>query len=340
MIGNNEFNQLHGELVESDFAPPWWARNRHIQTIWPRFFQRRRSFFPRIQRLKLPDGDFVDLAWGRQKNNFKGIVVIFHGLEGSVNSHYANDVMAHFEQQDWMPVLMHFRGCSGAANLTQRAYHSGDTEDALYFLDWLENLYPDVPKAAVGFSLGANMLLKLLGENPQQMNLKAAVAISPPMRLEECASSINQGFSRLYQKYLLKSMVNNLIDKLEDVDYSAFPMINREKVKSLKSFREFDDLITAPVHGFGNADNYYEKCSAMGFLKKIMNPTLILHAKDDPFMNEAVIPLASDLSPFVRYELSEKGGHVGFMQGSPINPRIWFHTRVSDFLKPFLQANQ
>lgn len=335
MTGNNEFDQLVGEVLTSQFRPPWWATNRHVQTIWPRFFLKRQSFTPQWERLELPDGDFVDLAWGEKHQSAKGVMVLFHGLEGSVNSHYANDMMAVFERQGWITVLMHFRGCSGETNRTTRAYHSGETTDALYLLNWLKDKFPGLPIMAIGFSLGANMLLKLLGENPKQDILHCAVAVSPPMKLDECALSINQGFSRLYQGHLMKSMVANLLSKMQDIDYSAFPAITHQKVSSLKNFREFDDLVTAPLHGFDGADDYYHKCSAFSYLKHIATPTLILHAADDPFMNEKVIPLASDLSPFVRCEVSKKGGHVGFMQGSPLNPTIWLHERVTEFVQPF-----
>ena len=321
-----------GQVIKSTFSPPWWARNRHVQTIFPRFFQRRQQLHTTHERLSLPDGDFVDLAWGQKPENNKGMVVLFHGLEGSVRSHYANDIMAHLQQRGWWPVLMHFRGCGGEVNATPRAYHSGETEDAMFFLDWLQHRYPDVKKYALGFSLGANMLLKLLGENPMQRFVDAAVAVSPPLRLKECAQSINQGFSRLYQRYLLNSMVKNLASKMRKIDYSKVLTTVPQDLSVLRSFQDFDEHITAPLHGFANALDYYDKCSGLQFLKCILTPTLILHAKDDPFMNEAVIPTPEELSPAVRYELSEKGGHVGFLQGAPWRPQIWMHERIERFL--------
>lgn len=334
---NINTNSKLGQSVVSDFHPPWWARNRHIQTIWPRFFQRRMPLDIRMQRLTLPDGDFVDIAWGTEPEKITGIVVFFHGLEGSVRSHYANDMMATLEQQGLLVVLMHFRGCSGEQNTLPRAYHSGETEDALFFLNYLQELYPDTPKVAVGFSLGANMLLKLLGENPQQQYLQAAVAVSAPMLLDECATSINQGFSRLYQKYLLGSMVKNLLSKIEKMSYPN--ELTSARVKKLRSFREFDQHVTAPLHGFSGADDYYRQCSALGYIKDIRTPTLVLHAKDDPFMNDKVIPASHQLSPLVRLEVSKYGGHVGFMQGSPWRPKIWMHKRVKDFISGYLGAN-
>jgi predicted alpha/beta-fold hydrolase len=288
-----------------------------------------------MQRLTLPDGDFVDLAWGAEPEKITAIVVLFHGLEGSVRSHYANDMMATLQQQGLLVVLMHFRGCSGELNTLPRAYHSGETEDAQFFLQYLHELYPHVPKMAVGFSLGANMLLKFLGENPQQQYLQAAVAISAPMLLAECANSINQGFSRLYQKYLLGSMLKSLLSKIDIMDYPN--NLTAGQVKQIRSFREFDQHVTAPLHGFSGADDYYQQCSAMGFLKNIQIPTLVLHALDDPFMNHKVIPASHELSPLVRLEVSKYGGHVGFMQGTPWRPQIWLHRRVKDFIGSYLQ---
>lgn len=328
----------HGKVIKSDFRAPWWARNRHVQTIWPRLVQKRLPLSYRKQRLELPDGDFVDLAWGEQVDDPKGMVVLFHGLEGSIESHYANDLMANCIELGWLPVLMHFRGCGEGINKLPRAYHSGETSDPLYFLEWLDEQYPDLSKVAVGFSLGANMLLKLLGENPQQRFVKAAVAVSPPLQLNECAVSINKGFSRLYQQHLMKSMVATLGEKMSRMDYSSHVSLSSDNLVELKTFRDFDEHVTAPLHGFEGADDYYQRCSGMQFLQHITTPTLVLHAKDDPFMNNNVIPVAEQLSPMVRYELSDKGGHVGFMQGSPWRPKVWMHSRITDYICSFMQS--
>ena len=324
-----------GSIVQSEFKPAWWARNRHVQTIWPRFFQRRLPLSLTWQRLELPDGDFVDVSWAPEPVNKKGIAVLFHGLEGSARSHYAHDMLAVLAKNGWHAVLMHFRGCGNGNNRLARAYHSGDTGDAIFFLNWLQQRFPDVTKVGVGFSLGANMLLKLLGEHPAQHWLKAAVAISPPFRLQECASAISRGFSNNYQKYLLKSMVNKVRDKMTRIDFRPWLKVGSRDVEQIGSFAEFDELITAPLHGFSDAKDYYLKCSASAFTTAIETPTLILHAEDDPFMTANIVPDSSELSGAVRLELSKKGGHVGFMQGSPWRPRIWTHERVLQFVNRF-----
>lgn len=324
--------RTHGHIIKSSFKPAKWAKNRHIQTIWPRFIQPRKNLQYTTERLNTPDGDFVDLAWSPSPNESKGTVVIFHGLEGSIRSHYANDLMAFLYRQGWQVVLMHFRGCSGEPNKTTRTYHSGDTRDALFVLDYLKSKFSHQLMVGIGFSLGGNMLLKLLGEHPSQSWLNAACVISAPLKLVECSRSINQGFSRVYQRYLLASMRRTLLKKMQNIDYSTDLPLTEAHVKAISTFREFDDLVTAPLHGYEDAVDYYEKCSGYYFLRAVRTPTLVLHSKDDPFMNEHVIPEETDLSTSVTMELSEQGGHVGFMQGPPWKPVIWFHQRIADFL--------
>lgn len=341
MFSESQSNQnvRYGEIVESDFRPPWWAKNRHVQTIFPRFIQKRVKLDYRKEKLALPDDDFVNLIWAGDVQKSSGIIALFHGLEGSIRSHYTNDMAANFVKQGYAVVLMHFRGCGGEQNAKPRAYHSGETEDAWYFLNWLEQKFPDTRKAAMGFSLGANMLLKLLSEQPKQQIIKAAMAVSTPFNLAICANSINQGFSKVYQAYLLKSMVNNLLIKMGKIDYGKLLKVTESQIKQFKSFRDFDEHITAPLHGFVNADDYYQKCSSGNFLSKIATPTLIVHAKDDPFMHESIVPKANLLSSNVCLEVSEKGGHVGFMQGTPWRPKIWMQQRANIFFEPFITGN-
>jgi predicted alpha/beta-fold hydrolase len=329
-------NVRYGEIVESDFKPPWWAKNRHVQTIFPRFIQKRAKLDYRKQKLALPDGDFVNLIWAGDVKKSSGLIAMFHGLEGSIRSHYINDMAANFVEQGYAVVLMHFRGCGGEQNATPRAYHSGETKDAWYFLNWLEQKFPESRKVAMGFSLGANMLLKLLSEQPRQKIVKAAMAVSTPFNLALCATIINQGFSKVYQAYLLNSMVNNLLIKMRNIDYGTLLKVTELQIKQFKSFRDFDEHITAPLHGFVDADDYYKKSSSRNFLKGIATPTLVVHAKDDPFMHQSIVPDADVLSSSVCIEVSEKGGHVGFMHGTPWRPEIWMQQRANTFFQPFI----
>lgn len=326
----------HGRITRSRFTPARWARNRHVQTIWPRFIQKRQPVKYTWERLITPDDDFLDIAWGPKPVEVTGIAVMFHGLEGSIRSHYANDMMAALSQRGWQVVMMHFRGCSGEINRQPRAYHSGETSDPAFFLTWLEKRHPGIPKVAIGFSLGGNMLLKLLGEHPSQPWLQAAIAVSAPMKLAACSDSINQGFSKLYQNYLLKSMKSTLLKKMQRIDYGGTIDISMQEVKQLDSFKAFDESVTAPLHGFTDAADYYEKCSAYPFLSAIHCPTLILHSLDDPFMHPSVVPEEKDLARAVTLELSEYGGHVGFVQGNVTAPTIWLQSRAIEFFNAYL----
>ncbi|MBQ4829255.1 hydrolase [Alteromonas sp. CI.11.F.A3] len=329
----------HGKIIKSSFRVPSWAKNRHVQTIWPRFIQKRLPLKYSMERLTLPDDDFVDVAWGPKPAEPSGIIVMFHGLEGSIRSHYANDMMANLSVNGWQVVMMHYRGCSGVPNLKPRGYHSGETGDPSFFLDWLNQKFPQIPKVAVGFSLGGNMLLKLLGENPAQKWLNAAIAISSPLKLSECAKSINHGFSRVYQKYLLNSIKTTLRKKMSFIDYRKLIQLTGDDVDGITSFAQFDEKVTAPLHGFEDANDYYEKCSAYHFLSAIHCPTLVLHSIDDPFMNHLVVPKEEELARNVTLELSERGGHVGFMQGSVFSPKVWLHDRVKRYVSDILPIN-
>lgn len=261
--------------------------------------------------------------------------MIFHGLEGSAKSHYANDMLATLVASGWQSVIMHFRSCGKEINRAAQSYHSGATEDAKVFLEHLKTSMPTIPKVAIGFSLGANMLLKLLGETPRQDWVKGAVAIAAPFRLDDCAESVNKGFSRVYQHYLLRSMKRKALFKMNRGDFADYPWLSNESISGIKSFREFDELITAPVHGFDNAKDYYNKASACHYTHAIQTPTLMLHATDDPFMSTKVIPTAAELSDSIVFEQHKMGGHVGFLQGKPWNSSVWLHKRIPDYLSQF-----
>jgi hypothetical protein len=331
------FRSKFGKVVSSTFQAPRWARNAHIQTIWPRYLIKKPELNTQNERITTPDGDFLDIAWCLPDNilaqSAKGVVVVFHGLEGSVNSHYARHLINRIKEDGFIVALMHFRGCSHESNITPRAYHSGETVDPIQTISHVKQRYPNLPVFAVGYSLGGNMLLKLLSETAGQKVLCAAVAVSAPLLLAECAFRMQRGFSRLYQHYLLNSMKNKLLEKMQCLDIRRALDIDAGNVKALSTFREFDQDVTAKLHGFEGADDYYEHCSAMPMLKNITTNTLVLHSRDDPFMTEAVVPSENQLSNSVAYELSEKGGHVGFLHGTPFKPKLWLQERISEFLE-------
>lgn len=322
--------------ASDDFVPMPGASNPHMQTMLPRILRRRVKFKPHWQRLDMPDGDFVDLAWSEdpEQAKHKPRLVVFHGLEGSLQSPYAHGLIQAAKEQGWLGVVMHFRGCSGIPNRGKRIYHSGETEDGSYFLNWMAERYGDVPTAAVGYSLGGNMLACLMARQGADCKLTAGVIVSAPLMLEQCCYHMEKGFSRFYQRYLLNLLKANAARKLKA--YPGSLPIALTQLRKVRRIREFDDLITAKIHGFADALDYYRQCSAMPLLPNITRPLLIIHAKDDPFMDSHVIPDPSSLPANIEYQLTEHGGHVGFVSGTWRKPEMWLEKRIPDWLDHYL----
>lgn len=324
-------------LTDNAFRPLMGTSNPHLQTILPRLIRRRITLQPHWQRLTLPDSDFVDLAWSEDPTaaRHKPRVVLFHGLEGSFHSPYAHGLLQAWKDRGWLGVVMHFRGCSGVPNRLNRIYHSGETEDASYFLQWLRDEWGQVPTAAVGISLGGNMLACLMGKQGENCLLDAGVVVSAPLMLEPCSLRLEQGFSRVYQRYLLGLLKQNAERKLR-----AWPgtlPIDLAQLKSLRLLRDFDDAITARAHGFADASDYYHRCSAMPLLPGVRKPLLVIHAKDDPFMTPEVIPDPALLPACVEYQLTQHGGHVGFVGGTLRKPAMWLEQRIPQWLNTWLE---
>ncbi|SKA25653.1 hydrolase [Photobacterium toruni] len=314
--------------------------NPHLQTLLPRFIRRQPLFAPVTQRLEIPDGDFVDLAWTEQpdiNNHHQPIMILFHGLEGSFNSPYANGLLMAAKQQGWLGVMMHFRGCSGELNRHPQSYHSGDINDVQFFIQWLRQQFPQRPFMAVGVSLGGNVLINYLANCPNNNELIAAQAISPPLNLASCSDRIQQGFSRVYQRYLLTSLKRTIAKKIERHPHTM--PVNQHQLTTISSVRQFDQAVTAPLHGFKSANDYYQHCSGLSQLTKITLPLRIIHAKDDPFMNNDVIP-SQPLPINIDYHLSTTGGHVGFISGSLLKPQFWLEHTVPEWFQRQLRLHQ
>lgn len=323
-------------MIDSPFTPAWWLTNAHLQTLYPTFMRKIKAPVTKKEHLELPDGDFLSLAWAEGGlGQSAPLVILLHGLGGSLSSAYIPGFMTALNAQGYRAVLMHFRASGEVPNRLLRAYHSGDTADLDYFLKELVKKEPDTPKAVVGVSMGGNVLLKWLGESGGQCLITAAVAVSVPFELQLVADHIHRGFSRNYEKYLLKKMQRLFIRKLEHHQADIPPAL--KNIKQFRCFWTFDEHITAPLHGFKHVHEYYRKSSSRQYLSAIQTPTLIIHALDDPFMTPAVIPNASELSSSVRFELSPKGGHVGFVTGRiPGRPVYWLDERIPLFLKDYL----
>jgi predicted alpha/beta-fold hydrolase len=314
----------------SRFRPAWWLPGPHAQTLFAAFAGRRLPIRAVRERLELGDGDFIDLD---HIGSSGPVILLLHGLEGSSRSHYVRVLARHLTAEGCRLLVMHFRGCSGVPNRLPRGYHSGETQDLVTVMGMLAGRGQDAPVAAVGFSLGANVLLKYLGEQGEDTPLRVAVAVSVPFELNRCADRINEGFSRFYQWVLLRSIKRSLARKAALLR----PHVDLEALERTRDFWTFDDLVTAPLHGFRNVHDYYGRCSSRRHLKNIRRPTLILQACDDPLIPADAIPSAGELAPQVELELSDHGGHVGFVAGqSPFRPRYWLAERILDYIAEHL----
>ena len=315
------------------FKPKLTLKNRHLQTLYAPLFRKQTTPKVEVEHFNLEDGDFLESYWYNEKpNDNRPIVVLFHGLAGSFNSPYIQGIMKALEAKGFSSVLMHFRGCSGKENLLPRAYHSGDTADARAWLNYLRVKYKESNLYAIGYSIGGNMLLKLLGEDGEKSILQSAVSVSAPMDLDITAKTINKGFSKRYQAHLLKPLKETLLAKFDKFDMEILLNKTRQDIQNIKTIEEFDEYYTAPINGFKSAQDYYKKCSAKQFLKDIKVPTLIIHALDDPFMTPKILPCENEISEHIQLKITKHGGHVGFVHGGIFKPKYWLEERIVDYL--------
>jgi predicted alpha/beta-fold hydrolase len=292
----------------------------------------------RRETLELPDGDVTAVDWLVGADSLPDaapLLIILHGLEGSAESAYARMLMETVLERGWRSCVLHFRDCGDYRNRLPRRYHAGETNDLRHFLRELQKQRDAVGNPGVlltvGYSLGGNVLLKYLGESQHETPLRAAAAICAPLDLHECAKALNIGFSRGYQRHLLRRMKSSVRQKF-DQHTAAFDW---DRAMNATTFAEFDDAVTAPLHGFDGKQDYYDRCSSVHFLHNIERPTLIINALDDPFMTPDVIPELDRLSEQVTMEVAEHGGHVGFVDGgTPWRPSFYLPRRIVEFLEP------
>ena len=324
-------------MKNTTFTPAWWLKNCHLQTLYPALFRKLPSPVLRRERLITPDNDFLDLDWCGEEH--LPLVILLHGLTGSSQSIYIKGLQHVLSQNNYRSVALNFRGCSGESNNSFRCYHSGETQDIDFLYKTLREREPITPIAAVGFSLGGNVLLKWLGEQQNNVNLFAAVAISVPLVLSICATKLDFGFSKIYRANLLRELKDYISGKQQHLEkigatQHAKKLEQLGDLTKIRSFWEYDERVVAKLHGFKNAHDYYARSSSRQYLKKIAVPTLLIHALDDPFMTANVIPKADELSPFVQLELTKAGGHVGFVAGkNPFKPVYWLEQRIPKFLQ-------
>lgn len=323
--------------MSTPFKPAWWLPGPHLQTLWnplcraPAQLQRER------ERLWLEDGDFLDLDWHGRHDPKAPLVLVLHGLTGSSSSLYVLGVQQALAIRGWASVALNWRGCSGEPNLLARGYHSGASEDLAETVRHLRAQRPMAPLYVVGYSLGGNVLLKYLGESGVESQLRGAVAVSVPFRLDQCADRLGLGFSRIYQAHFMNEMVAYV--KTKQRLFAHQGMADRlaalerlGPLDGMRSFWDFDGRITAPLHGFSDAEDYYTRSSSRYFLDRIHTPTLIIQAADDPFVFRHSLPEANELPPCVQFELHAHGGHVGFVDGSPLRPGYYLERRIPQWL--------
>lgn len=318
-------------IIDSEFKPAWWLTNAHAQTIYASIHHPLEASVDKVEKIDLPDGDFLDLLWSRADlPETSPLIVILHGLGGCVNSSYVARFMKAFNQQGWRAVLMHFRGAGEELNRLPRAYHSGDTADLNFLIQTLQQREPETKKAIVGVSLGGNVLLKWLGEQQESASVDAAVAVSVPFVLSKVANRISEGFSRFYEAHLLNQFKTVFARKANHFKNPPEPL---RKAAECNCFWTFDSEVTAPLYGFSSVHAYYRESSSRKYLRTIAKPTLIIHSEDDPFMTVDVVPEEHELSDSVTLELSKKGGHVGFISGTKIwEPVYWLDQRIPEYI--------
>jgi uncharacterized protein len=318
---------------EYTYRPAWWVPGGHAQTLWGKFFRSRPPLPVRVERWDTPDGDFVDVhrldtSVGQPR------LVFLHGLEGTIRSHYVAGFFGEALRRGWGADLLIFRGCGSEPNRLPRFYHSGETGDLSLILGRVLDEYSDVPIVLAGVSLGGNVLLKFLGEHRTDLSprVRAAAAISVPYDLERGARHLSHGFARIYDRHFLRTLRQKARTKL-----SRFPgLFDSGALERATTIYEFDDAVTAPVHGFADAHDYYTRSSSIHWLHAITRPTLLLSSYDDPFLPPAVLDdvrARARENAHLALEFTRGGGHVGFVAGGmPFRPTYYAEWRACEFL--------
>lgn len=323
------------------FNPSSWLQGPHLQTLGGKLL--RPSDAPPLIRVRLdtPDGDFLDLDVGpepdgpeshRESDVPAPLVLVLHGLEGSSRRSYVLLMYRALLNRGIRPVGMNFRGCSGEPNRRVRFYHSGETGDIRYVLDELHRRFPGRPMGAVGFSLGGNVLLKYLGERDEgeHPRVNAAVTVSVPFDLSAGADRLEEGpWGRLYTYYFLRMLRRKI--RLKEALVTGH--VDVAEALSAPTLRGFDEVATAPIHGFESAQDYYVRSSSASFLSRVETPTLVLQSRDDPFLPESALPEGTIReNPHLVAGITDRGGHVGFVEGAPWSPRFWAEEQAARFL--------
>ncbi|OWY22477.1 alpha/beta hydrolase [Sphingobacteriales bacterium UPWRP_1] len=315
-------------VIPSSYKAPKWLFNRHFETIYPYLFRKVGGVHYDRERIDTPDGDFLDLDWSLVGADV--LLIVCHGLEGDTGRPYVRGMVKAANLAGYDALAWNYRGCSGEPNRLLRGYHSGATDD----LDWViqhalaTNRYRHV--GLIGYSLGANLILKYAGESGHvaKDKVKALVAFSAPVNLASSCHAIMQGFNRIYEK----SFLNSLLPKMKQKAAMLPGAINTDLLQKVKRLVQFDDFFTAPIHGFKDARDYYTQCSAKQFLPAIAIPTLIVNALNDTFLGKECYPVAiAEKHPLLYLEMPDTGGHVAF-SAFETDGLAWSEKRAVAFL--------
>lgn len=326
---------------EVTYRPAWWVPGPHAQTLWGKFARRAAPLPARVERWSTPDDDFIDVLRLDPPTPGSPRLFLLHGLEGSVRSHYVGGLLHVAHALGWGADLLIFRGCGEEPNKAPRFYHSGETGDLTIAVERVLAENPHTDLVMCGVSLGGNVLLKWLGERADMVpdRVRATAAISVPFDLERGSRFIARGFSRVYERHFLRTLRRKAETKLRQ-----YPdLFNPVALSRARTLYEFDDVVTGPVHGFHDAHDYYTRSSSLHFLRHIRRPTLLLSARDDPFLPPAVLDEVAEIArdnSCLTAEFTAGGGHVGFVHGSPWRPRYYAEERVGDFLSSHVAIAQ
>jgi len=314
--------------MSATYHPPLFFRNPHLQTLYPTLWRRVKGINYQRERIRTPDGDFLDLDWLRQGRD--KLVVISHGLEGDTQRAYVKGMARAARRRGYDVLAWNFRGCSGTPNLKPRFYHSGSDDDLEAVIDHVLEAYDYRAVMLVGFSMGGNVSLVYLGRRETDVDprIKGCVVFSVPGDLADCSRALARPANRIYMKRFLK-----LLHAKVKATQARFPaMINDHDYHLINDFRAFDNRYTAPLHGFRDAEDYWQQCSSARFIPTIRVPTLLVSARDDPFLGPACYPFRqADANPFFTFETPLHGGHVGFISFNR-EKTYWSERRALDFL--------
>ena len=323
---------ISGEAEPAPFRPAWWCRGAHQQTILGALLRPGSPRKLRRQRWETPDGDFVDLDL-LPGTPGTPVLIVLHGLGGSSRSRTVLSLLAAAQREGWRGIGVNFRSCSGEPNRLLRSYHGGETSDLAWIVRRVLSENPDSPVFLAGASLGANILLKYLGEQGEALPspVRAAAAISTPFDLALSARALERGFGRIYMRGIVRGLKAKAKAKLRAVP----GFVDERALEAVKTLAQFDNLVTAPVNGFKDAEDYWSRSSSLRFLPGIRRPALLISAKDDPFFPGESLPGAEvAANPFLTAEFTARGGHVGFLEGPwPGQARSWAEERAIQFLK-------